>query len=341
MTGLPEIIAGRLIAAMVVLLVCAAEPVWGHEVRPAFVHITERPGGRYDILWKQPAQGMMAVHLVPHISGGLLQRPPTGIETTSSFEIHLWRNLDPGPSGLEGRMLTIEGLDRTITDALVSITFANGDSMQVILHPRSPSLALHLHERRLAVLDFMTLGIRHIVTGPDHLLFLLGLLLIVRDRWMLLKTVSAFTLAHSLTLAAATLADIRLSTPLLNALIALSILFVAPEAIRAQRGGTSLTIRYPWVVAFAFGLLHGMGFATGLTSLGLAKSTLLSAIVLFNVGVEIGQLAFIALILAVKRSFRLMQFSWPPAVELLPAYAIGTLGSFWTFQYCAVAFGGS
>jgi hypothetical protein len=331
----------RLVAALIVLGTWVAEPVWSHEVRPAFVQITERPGGHYDILWKQPTMRLMAVHLVPHISGGLLEYPPSSIETTASFEIHLWRSLDPSPSGLEGRTLTIEGLDRTITDALVSIALSNGDSIQEILHPESPNLTLHLHENHPAVLDFITLGIRHIVTGPDHLLLLLGLLLIVRDRWMLLKTVSAFTVAHSLTLAAATLGDIRLSTPLLNALIALSILFVGPEAIRAHRGGTSLTIRYPWVVAFAFGLLHGMGFATGLTSLGLARSTLLSALVLFNVGAEIGQLAFIALILALQRSFRLMKCIWPRPVELLPAYAIGTLGAYWTFEYSAVALGAS
>jgi hypothetical protein len=334
-------IVTRFVAVLIILGVWPLEPVWSHEVRPALVQITERARGRYDILWKQPTLGPMAVHLLLHISGGLLERPPTSIETSSSFAIRLWRNLDPGPSGLEGRTLTIEGLDRTITDALVSMTLLNGDSMQEILHPQSPSLVLHLHEQRLAVLDFLSLGIRHIAMGPDHLLFLLGLLLIVRDRWMLLKTVSAFTLAHSMTLAAATLADIRLSTPLLNALIALSILFIAPEALRAQRGSTSLTIQFPWVVAFAFGLLHGMGFATGLTSLGLANSTQLSALVLFNVGVEIGQLAFIALVLALKCSLRLMQFSWPRPVELLPAYAIGILGAYWTFQYCAVALKGT
>jgi hydrogenase/urease accessory protein HupE len=331
----------RLVAGLIVLGIWAAEPVWSHEVRPAFMQITERSGGHYDILWKQPTLGLMAVHLVPHISGGLLEHSPSSIETTASFEIHLWRSLDPGPSGLEGRTLTIEGLDRTITDALVSITLSNGDSTQEILHSQSPNLTLHLHESRLAVLDFLTLGIRHIVTGPDHLLFLLGLLLIVRDRWMLLKTVSAFTVAHSLTLAGATLGDIRPSTPLLNALIALSILFVGSEAMRAQRDGASLTIRYPWVVAFAFGLLHGMGFATGLTSLGLARSTLLSALVLFNVGVEIGQLAFIALILALQRSFRLMECTWQRPIELLPAYVIGTLGAYWTFQYSAMALGAS
>jgi hypothetical protein len=167
----------------------------------------------------------------------------------------------------------------------------------------------------------------------------LGLLLIVRDRWMLLKTVSSFTLAHSLTLALATFGLIQLPTPLLNALIALSILFIAPEVVRAQRGGTSLTIRHPWVVAFLFGLLHGMGFASGLTSLGLERGALLAALVLFNIGVEIGQLAFIALVFALKRSFRLMEWRWPAAVAAAPTYAIGILGASWTIQYCAVLFG--
>jgi hypothetical protein len=156
---------------------------------------------------------------------------------------------------------------------------------------------------------------------------------------MLLKTITAFTAAHSLTLAAATLGNIQLSTPLLNALIALSILFVAPEAVRAARGGTSLTIRYPWIVAFAFGLLHGMGFANGLSTLGLEKGALVGALALFNVGVEIGQLAFLAVVLGLVRSFRLMAVSWPPPVAALPAYAVGALGAMWTFQYSAILLG--
>jgi len=132
---------------------------------------------------------------------------------------------------------------------------------------------------------------------------------------------------------------INLPTPLLNALIALSILFVAPEIIRAQNGGTSLTIRYPWIVAFAFGLLHGMGFASGLTSLGLERSALLYALVFFNIGVEIGQLVFIALVLALKRAFGLMEIRWPRPLQMAPTYAIGVLGASWTIQYSAILFG--
>jgi hydrogenase/urease accessory protein HupE len=326
-------------AALLLAVFCL--PAIADEVRPAFLQITERGNAHYDVLWKQPTMGNIAVHLEPQISGGLLDRPPTEVDSASSFQIRRWRNLDAGEQGLEGRTLKIDGLEQTITDALVSVARLDGTSTQYILHPQNPSLVLHLSQRSPSAPEFLVHGIRHILGGPDHLLFVLALLLIVRDRRQLVKTVTAFTIAHSLTLAAATLGAIDLSTPLLNTLIALSILFVAPEVIRAARGGTSLTLRYPWVVAFAFGLLHGVGFATGLSPLGLPKATLLTALLLFNVGVEIGQLAFIALVLALMRGFRLMQMAWPRVMVHAPAYLIGTLGSFWTFQYGALLFGGT
>ena len=154
---------------------------------------------------------------------------------------------------------------------------------------------------------YIVQGIRHILFGADHMLFVLGLLLIVKDRWMLLKTVTAFTVAHSITLAIATLGYAEVPVLPLNAAIALSILFLGPEIVRSWRGETSFTIRHPWVVAFAFGLLHGFGFASALTSAGLPRHELPLALVSFNVGVELGQLGFIALILALERSFRILE----------------------------------
>jgi hydrogenase/urease accessory protein HupE len=329
----------RQMAVLMALSAWAGSPCSSHEVRPALLQLTERGDNHFDVLWKQPSMGALAVHLVPHLSGDLLESAPSSVESAPDFEIHRWRNLTAGQGGLEGRTVWIEGLDRTITDVLVSITLPDGKAIRHMLNPQDPSLTLHLAQGQGAAWDFLMLGVRHILTGPDHLLFLLALLLIVRDRWMLLKTVSAFTLAHSLTLAAATLGELPLSTPLLNALIALSILFIAPEAVRAQRGGFSLTVRYPWIVAFSFGLLHGMGFATGLSALGLGRGALASALVLFNVGVEIGQVAFIALVLALQRAFRLMEFDWPRPVAFAPAYLIGIVGAFWTFLYSAAALG--
>jgi hydrogenase/urease accessory protein HupE len=184
-------------------------------------------------------------------------------------------------------------------------------------------------------------GIRHILFGADHMLFVLGLLLIVDDRWMLLKTVSAFTVAHSITLAIATLGYASVPMVPLNAAIALSILFLGPEIVRRWRGETSFTIRHPWVVAFAFGLLHGFGFASALTGAGLPRHELPLALLSFNVGVELGQLGFVALVLALEHSFRVLEVRWPRWVQAVPGYAVGSLGAFWTLQRLVLLIGGA
>jgi hypothetical protein len=157
---------------------------------------------------------------------------------------------------------------------------------------------------------------------------------------MLLKTVTAFTVAHSITLAVATFGVAQVSAAPLNAAIALSILFLGPEIVRTWRGETSFTIRHPWVVAFAFGLLHGFGFASGLAQLGLPRSEVPLALLLFNVGVEMGQLAFVAVVLLLERSFRILEIRWPTLVERMPGYAVGTLGAYWTIQRALVLLGG-
>jgi hypothetical protein len=332
----------RLLAliAVTVGLLGLASGAAAHEVRPAYLEIDQTGPSTYRAIWKQPVMGDVAIHLVPHLSNGWLEQAPADQYATAGFLVRTWNIQAARSTPLEGQRVTIEGLKDTITDVFVRVRLANGQGLDTIVRPEAPSLTIQVaNGAGMSVTAFLVLGVQHILTGPDHLLFLLGLLLIVRDRWMLLKTVSAFTLAHSLTLAAATFGLITLPTALLNALIALSILFVAPEVIRANRGGTSFTIRHPWAVAFAFGLLHGMGFASGLTSLGLEKSALLGALVLFNVGVEIGQLAFIALVLALLRAFRLMEIRWPRPLQLAPTYAIGVFGASWTIQYGAVLFG--
>jgi hypothetical protein len=330
------------VALSLCLSLLAGHPALAHEVRPAYLEIDQTGPSTYTVIWKQPVMGDVAIHLIPHLSNGWLEQPPIDQYATGGFMIRQWSISAATPSALAGKTVSIEGLQDTITDVFVRIRLRDGEGVDTIVRPEAPQMRIDLKAGApTAVSAFLLLGIQHILTGPDHLLFVLGLLLIVRDRWMLVKTVSAFTVAHSLTLAAATLGHIQLSTPLLNALIALSILFVAPEAVRAARGGTSLTIRYPWIVAFAFGLLHGMGFANGLSTLGLEKTTLIGALALFNLGVEIGQLAFLAVVLALVRSFRLMQIAWPRPVAALPAYAIGALGAMWAFQYGAVVLGAS
>ena len=186
---------------------------------------------------------------------------------------------------------------------------------------------------------YVVQGIRHILFGVDHMLFVLGLLLIVADRWMLLKTVTAFTVAHSMTLAIATLGYAEVPVLPLNAAIALSILFLGPEIVRSWRGETSFTIRHPWVVAFAFGLLHGFGFASALTGAGLPRHELPLALVSFNVGVELGQIGFIVLLLGVQRAFGLLHIRWQGWVRVVPGYVVGSIGAFWTIERVGVLFG--
>ena len=319
------------------LLLCAAlGPVpmlaSSHEVRPAFLSVTERPDGRYDILWKQPSMGEVAVRLVPHIEGGVLDRAPSDIQSASDSQVSVWRDIDPGARALEGRTVEIEGLGETITDVLVAVTRADGTTSQEILHPQSPRMTLHLHRNGLAVLAYVRLGIEHILTGTDHLAFVLGLTLLVRRRMMLIKTITAFTLAHSITLAATTLHLIFVHPAVIEALVALSVLFVAVEIVYSYRGRTGLAIRYPWLIASTFGLLHGAAFAGALAEVGLPPNAIAPSLFLFNVGVELGQLMFIAVILGIGWALTRLPTARPPWMRWIAPYTIGSLAAFWCLE---------
>jgi hydrogenase/urease accessory protein HupE len=244
--------------------------------------------------------------------------------------------------GLAGKTIAIAGLEATITDVLVRLHHADGRLESHLLRPATPSVTLGgITTATERALGYLQLGVQHILLGVDHLLFVLGLMLIVSDRWTLVKTVTSFTLAHSFTLAIATLGYARAPLPPLNASIALSILFLGPEIARGWRGETSFTIRHPWVVAFAFGLLHGFGFASGLSAMGLPQAEIPLALLLFNVGVELGQIAFVILVILLERSFRVLEVRWPQLVEQLPGYAVGTLGAYWTIQRTLVLLAGA
>jgi hypothetical protein len=258
-------------------------------------------------------------------------REPQFDDLTDSRIERQW--FDAGANGLEGKRIDFLGLNLTITDVLVRIERLDGVHSTELVHPWRPYIDVPAPRGALATaLVFLTQGIEHILFGVDHLLFVLGLLLIVKNPWMLIKTISAFTVAHSITLAAATLGYASIPALPLNAAIALSILFLGPEIVRSWQGGTSFTIRHPWVVAFAFGLLHGFGFASGLTALGLPRDDIPLALFMFNVGVEIGQLSFVALILLLVRAFKIIDMRWPRWVKWAPAYVVGSLGAFWTIQ---------
>jgi hypothetical protein len=321
-----------------IVLALAATPLAAHELQPGFLELKETAPGRFDVLWKLPSLGESAdvrMPLVPVFPERCRQLGDARSERAGTAWIFTARLECSG--GLAGQTIAIEGLDAFATDVLVRVQHADGSVQTQILKPVSPSVSLRgADDARRGAGVYLYLGIEHILLGVDHLLFVLGLLLIVRDRWTLVKTITAFTVAHSLTLAVATFGVAQVRPAPLNAAIALSILFLGPEIVRRWRGQTSFTIRHPWVVAFAFGLLHGFGFASGLAQLGLPKGEIPLALLLFNVGVEVGQLAFVAVVLLLERAFRLLEIHWPRVVERLPGYLVGTLGAFWTIQRVAL-----
>jgi len=321
------------------LVALAASVAWGHEARPAYLEIQETAPGQFSVLWRTPVMAGMRLQVVLQLPDNVrnLQEPSVE-ELADSIVERRW--IDAGPNGLAGKRIEFIGLQMTITDVLVRVEMHDGRKWTTIAHPSQPWVEIAASQTWTGVAaTFIVQGIRHISMGADHLLFLLGLLLIVKNRWMLLKTVTAFTVAHSTTLAIATLGYANAPVIPLNAAIALSILFLGPEIVRVWRGESSFTIRHPWVVAFAFGLLHGFGFAGALTSAGLPRAELPLALLTFNVGVEIGQVGFILLVLLLERSFRVLQVRWPRWVQATPGYAVGSLGAFWTIQRVAILLG--
>jgi hydrogenase/urease accessory protein HupE len=329
-----------LLAILLALLLVQPRGALAHESRPAYLQISEIAPDHYDVIWRTPVLSGMRLPVVLRLPDGVrdlgqpfVQESPGSLLERRKIEIS---------GGLGGKRIDFVGLQATITDVLVRMATLGGAHSTTLVHPTQSYVDLEASRGPLATAGtFLVSGIEHILLGVDHLLFILGLLLIVKSTWMLVKTITAFTFAHSVTLAIATLGYAQVPTPPLNVAIALSILFLGPEIIRSWRGETSFTIRNPWVVAFAFGLLHGFGFASGLTAIGLPSAEIPLALLMFNVGVEIGQLAFVALILMLARAFTVLEMKWPRPVEMLPAAAVGSLGAFWTIERFAMMLAGA
>ena len=322
------------------LVLAGAATGVAHEARPGFLELRETGKETYSFLWKKPTGGEVEIQIAPVIPKDC--RLATSDRQQLTPGAFIVRGTLTCPGGLAGKTIVIAGLEATITDVLVRLHHADGRLESHLLRPTTPSVTLGgVTTAGERALGYVQIGVQHILLGIDHLLFVLGLMLIVSDRWTLVKTITSFTLAHSITLAIATLGYASAPLPPLNAAIALSILFLGPEVVRTWRGETSFTIRHPWVVAFAFGLLHGFGFASGLTSMGLPKAEIPLALLLFNVGVELGQVAFVLLVILLERSFRVLEVRWPRFVEHFPGYAVGTLGAYWTIQRTLILLAGA
>jgi hydrogenase/urease accessory protein HupE len=243
------------------------------------------------------------------------------------------RLIDCGAARLAGEQIHFPGLNQTLSDVLVRIVLAEGDTFTKLVKASHPWVLVAGPPSAWAVAwQYLELGVAHILLGFDHLLFVLALLLIVRGWRRLLATVTAFTVAHSITLAAATLGFVRVPGPPVEATIALSIVFLASELVKINHGQQSLTARAPWLVAFAFGLLHGFGFAGALADVGLPRAEIPLALLTFNVGVELGQIAFVSVALAAVWALGRVRKDWPSWAAQVPAYGIGTIAAFWLVE---------
>ncbi|MCX7288340.1 MAG: HupE/UreJ family protein [Rhodobacterales bacterium] len=321
---------GLLVALAAMLGV--AHPLAAHESRPAFLDVRELAAGQYEVVWKRPMRGDYVI--------GFTVGWPEGCTPTITTEnqvpgANITRMLlDCGETGLIGGTITINRLPETSAEVLVRVEFADGASQTQLLRPASSSMIVEGPRSALAVgAEYLRLGFDHILAGIDHLLFILALTLIVGGSWKLVKTITAFTVAHSITLALSTLGVVRVSQAPVEAAIALSIVFLARELLMLRQGQPGLTSRMPWLVAFIFGLLHGLGFAGALREIGLPQGDIPLALLAFNLGVEAGQLAFVGAVLVVLGvGRRIYSDTLPKWLGAVPAYGIGTVAAFWTLE---------
>jgi len=306
-----------------------------HESRPAYLEITEIQPGQYELLWKIPRLGDQVLPLSVKLPDGCTDDVPGARYPLPGAAVER-RLIGCGEAGLYGREISVLGLSASITDVLVRMQTLDGESQTVILKPQSPTFTVLETQSNLAVLQaYIALGIEHILFGIDHLLFVFCLLLLANRIGPLVKTITAFTVAHSITLGLAVLGFVHVPQPPVEAVIALSILFLATELVKARSGIPAITTKYAWVVALCFGLLHGFGFAGALSEVGLPKTAVPLALFSFNVGVEIGQLLFIAAASLVIWMIKKGRVPWPDWSNQLINYSVGSLAAFWCIQRIA------
>jgi len=327
----PAVFLGLIFGAFGLLHGAAA-----HEARPAYMQVTEVAPQRYEILWRTPVLSGMRLPVVLRVPEGTRNITEPVVHELSDSLVE--RRIIETSGSLTGTRIDIVGLQATITDVLVRVQMLDGNFSTTLVRPSKPWIEIATSRSRLEVATaYLMHGIEHILFGYDHLLFVLALILIVRRGRLLLITVTAFTVAHSITLSLAILGVVHVPGPPVEATIALSILLLACEIIRSDRGQPSLTAQWPWLVAFSFGLLHGFGFASALTEIGLPQGDIPLALFAFNVGVEAGQLIFIAVVLGALWCARWIKF--PAFVErqarTVATYAIGIMAAYWFIERLA------
>ena len=303
---------------------------WSHEIRPAYLQIIQIDKNTYEVFWKVPSMGDAVPKIQPVFPPFFTVEELKAPNQIPGSVIYSYKI--SSEETLQGKILTINGLNKTLIDALVTIKYLNGEKVTMMLQPdRDSSIIPGETSTYDVVKTYSKLGIEHILLGIDHLLFVLALIIITKGKWHILKTITAFTIAHSITLSLAALGYVNFPTAPVEAVIALSIVFLAVEIVKNINGKQTLTSKKPWLVAFTFGLLHGFGFAGALSAIGLPQQDIPWALAFFNVGVEIGQIAFVLVVLVF---IKLLSFKkdWPVFIKKAPAYAIGSMAAFWMIE---------
>jgi hydrogenase/urease accessory protein HupE len=336
------LLRGGLRCAFAVLMCCFASVTHADVFRPAYLEVREAGldasgAVRFEVMWKRPALGDSRLAIQIRFPPGTTQlSEPQGVVHDNAY-LERWQISRSG--GLVGQTISIDGITGGVTDVIVRIERQDGTSQVERLLPQSPQFTVKAASGSAEVAwSYLVLGIEHILGGIDHLLFVLALLLIVHGGKSIFLTVTAFTIAHSITLVSATMGWVDVPGPPIEAMIALSIVFVAAEIVQGLRGRPGLTARAPWLVAFSFGLLHGFGFAGALAEVGLPQTAVPLALLTFNIGVEVGQLMFVALAVGARAVSVRIPIAKQPWMSYVTPYAIGCIATFWFIERIAAFF---
>jgi hypothetical protein len=324
--------------AIAFVLVLAAGTAHGHPLAPALLELEERPGGTVDVVWKTSSLKVPGTNVQPVLPE---ECPPTaGVSVTEAVDsVTSYWTIDCGAAGLVGRTIAVDDLLPARIDVLLRLALADGRSMNFVLRSSEPSIVVPERASPFDVaVDYGRLGAEHILGGPDHLLFVFGLVLLVRNLGMLVKTVTAFTVGHSITLSLAVLGFVTYPSRLIELLIAISVLLLAVELAREETTQPTLMRRFPWMMAGSFGLLHGLGFAGALSEVGLPSEEIPLALFTFNVGIEIGQLVFVLVVASLRAMLGSAVESGPRWVRQTPLYVMGSLAAFWCFERASELF---
>jgi hydrogenase/urease accessory protein HupE len=332
-------VARFIIALMMVFT--SGVSVNAHALEPGYLDLRQLTAETWQVFWRKPDVQGAPMAIKAQLPPGCT--PDQGVAPT--FDGAAWVSgwVADCSGGLVGREITIDGLSAQRTDVLLRLHPLDHSPTTVRLTPDAPAhFVLAEPTTGEVFLSYLVLGFEHILEGLDHLLFVFALMVLIRDFWRLVTAITAFTIAHSITLALAALGHLSVPGPPVEAIIALSIVFLAVEILKHEDGQVRLSERFPWIVSFSFGLLHGLGFAGALTEIGLPQSDIPAALLAFNLGVESGQLFFVGIVLSLfwlarivlpypVRSFRKAHSS----MSNLTGYGIGGMATFWLVQRVA------